>query len=143
MATFLAALASPVVAPITNLFTSILDRVLPDKVANDQAKVELAKMTLNGELSQIMGQLEINKVEAASNSTFVAGWRPFIGWICGCAIAYEMILRPLLTFAAHAFGGHVDAPDIQTQDLIGLVVTMLGMGALRTIDKTQGSQAGH
>jgi hypothetical protein len=129
--------------PIVTLANTILDRVLPDKAANDAAKIEMAKMTLNGELNQLAGQLEINKVEAASSSTFVAGWRPFIGWTCGCAIAYEMILRPLLTFTAGCFGGHFTAPDIATQDLIGLVVTMLGMGTLRTIDKTQGATAGH
>jgi hypothetical protein len=131
------------VAPLATLANSILDRVLPDKAANDAAKIELAKMQLSGDLNAIAGQIETNKVEAASTSTFVAGWRPFIGWTCGCAIAYEMIIRPLLTFTVGCFGGHFVAPDIQTQDLIGLVVTMLGMGTLRTVDKIQGAPSGH
>lgn len=131
------------ISPIATLANSILDRVLPDKAANDAAKNQLAEMVINGQIQQMAGQLQIDNTEAASKFVFVAGWRPFIGWICGAGIGYEMILRPLLSFVVLIFHGHFAAPAIETQDLIGLVGTLLGMATLRTVDKTQGTGNGH
>ena len=67
----------------------LIDRLWPDPTQAAAAKLELLKLQQSGELQQITGQLEINKVEAANPSVFVSGWRPFIGWVCGTALAYQ------------------------------------------------------
>jgi len=134
-----ASAASAPVTSVANLANLIIDRVVPDKAQAAEYKQQAAMAILNGDLQQALGQLEVDKAEASSQSTFVAGWRPFIGWICGFALGYEMIFRPLLTFAFAHY--HAVAPSIDTGDLLGLVTAMLGMGAMRSYDKAQGTTA--
>jgi Holin of 3TMs, for gene-transfer release len=132
--------------PISNLATlanTVLSRVLPDKQAQEQAAAQLSMMQLSGELAQIAGQETTDNTEAASKSIFVAGWRPFIGWVCGAGVAYEMIIRPLLSFTVALFGAHWQAPAIETQDLIGLLTGLLGLAGMRTVEKVQGVSSGH
>ena len=79
-------------------------------------------------------QTEINKIEAGHRSMFVAGWRPAVGWICVCALAWGWILGPVIQFL---FPDRV-LPAIAMGEAISLVMAMLGMGALRTYEKRQG-----
>jgi hypothetical protein len=76
-------------------------------------------------------QSEINKMEAQHRSVFVAGWRPFIGWICGLALAYNFIIRDVIAWISP------DAmpPAIQMDQLITILLGMLGLGGLRTFEK--------
>lgn len=136
------AAAGPV-GPVADLIGGILNKVLPDKQANDAAKAALAEAALSGQLAQVQGQLAINLAEAQNKSVWVAGWRPAFGWVGAVGLAYQMILRPLLTFAVHLAGKTWDAPSIELQDLIGLCGTMLGFGIMRSVDKVSGSSSGH
>tara|TARA_Y100000356_G_C11188956_1_gene251036 strand:- start:87 stop:461 length:375 start_codon:yes stop_codon:yes gene_type:complete len=77
-------------------------------------------------------QAEINKIEAQHRTIFVAGWRPFIGWVCGFALAYNFVLRDLLVWW---FGPETAPPALQMEHLITVLVGMLGLGGLRSIDK--------
>ena len=77
-------------------------------------------------------QGEINKIEAQHRTIFVAGWRPFIGWVCGFALAYNFVLRDLLVWW---FGPETAPPALQMEHLITVLVGMLGLGGLRSIDK--------
>lgn len=128
---------------ILNIGSSLIDRLLPDKAANDAAKAQLVSMTTAGELQQIAGQLEVDKVEAASQSTFVAGWRPAIGWVCGLALLFDMVVRPLVNWLTAAFGHPINAPALDMSSLLPLLAGMLGFGAMRSFDKTQGTGNGH
>lgn len=123
------------ITAIANVANTVLGRVLPDKPAQDAAKVQLAEMQLQGELSQYADQIQVDNTEAASKSTFVAGWRPFIGWICGFALAYQYIAQPLLTFAVHLTGRTWAAPLIDMAMLNDLVLGMLGLAGMRTFEK--------
>jgi hypothetical protein len=132
--------------PITaalDLGGKVIDRILPDKAANDAAKAQLLQMQTAGELAQITGQLEVDKTEAASSSIFVAGWRPFIGWVCGSALAYQYIVSPVGQWLAALFGHPVSAPVLDIGQLMTLLLSMLGMGVLRSYDKTTGNANGH
>ena len=126
--------------PITaglDVLGKIIDRVLPDKAANDKAKAELLQMQMQGDLNQLMGQLEINKAEAASSSVFVAGWRPASGWICNIGLLYTFMIQPLLTWASQNF--HImSPPEIPFDALYVLLGSLLGVGTLRTVDKIKG-----
>lgn len=76
-------------------------------------------------------QSEINKMEAQHRSIFVAGWRPFIGWICGLALAYNFIIRDVIAWVSP----DIMPPAIQMDQLITILLGMLGLGGLRTFEK--------
>lgn len=120
---------------VLNIGAKILDRVIPDKAEREKAQAELVKMQLNGELQQLAGQLEVNKTEAAHQSVFVAGWRPFIGWVCGVALAYQFVLRPIITWAAPSLGYTVAEMPGLDDNLWELMFGMLGLGGLRSYEK--------
>jgi len=77
-------------------------------------------------------QAKINEQEAQHRSIFVAGWRPFIGWICGVALAYNFVLRDLIIFA---MGKDFVPPALQMDHLMTVLMGMLGLGAFRTYEK--------
>lgn len=123
-------------APILEVGKTLLDRFVPDPEAKRQAEAEFLKMAMDGELKQTIAQLEINAREAAHPSVFVAGWRPFFGWAGGAGFVYATILQPLLAWAAVIKGW--PAPPSLNLDLLWVVVTgMLGIGGLRTFEKTK------
>ena len=87
----------------------------------------------------MLAQLEINKAEAASGSLFKGGWRPFVGWTCGIAFAYHFVLQPLLIFVFAYIG--LETPDLPKFDvgtLLPVLGGMLGIGGLRSYEKTKG-----
>lgn len=134
------------VTAIINVANTVLDRVLPDKTANDAAKASLMQSQLNGEVAQIVAQAQIDTVEAASQSTFVAGWRPFVGWACGCAFVYAYILQPCIKVVAVLAHNHFDAslfPVVDTSEMMPVLLGMLGLGAARTVEKINGVGNGH
>jgi len=124
--------------PVSALFevgSKVLDRVLPDPAQQAAAKLELLKLQQNGELAQITGQMEINKVEAASSSLFVSGWRPSIGWVCGAGFAVQFVIGPLAEWGSALYGHPVKFPQMDTGTMMPLLLGMLGLGGLRTAEK--------
>lgn len=83
-------------------------------------------------------QTETNKEEAKHSNVFVAGWRPFIGWICGCGLAYHFIVQPIILLIFAVFGFDVKPPVFDMETLFTLLFGLLGLGGLRTIEKTKG-----
>lgn len=126
------------ISSIADVAKSILDKVLPDKAANDAAKARLGEMALSGELQQITGQLAINQVEAASTNWFVAGWRPAAGWTCVLGLFYAIFVQPLGTWIAALNGHPIVAPTLNVQLLMAILLPLLGIGTARTIEKIQG-----
>ena len=77
-------------------------------------------------------QTKINEIEAGHRTLFVAGWRPFIGWICGVALAYNFVIRDLFIWITKT----TDAPPaLQMEHLMTVLLGMLGLGGLRTFEK--------
>src|SRR5260370_9526391 len=74
-------------------------KVPPEKVLESQTELEKIRLGLESQLvQQVTAQIEVNKTEAANVSTFVAGCRPFIGWICGADLARQVIYGALFTW---------------------------------------------
>jgi hypothetical protein len=131
---------------------AIVNKVVPDKAAAAAATAQLQSMAASGELQAEMLQLQavtsaqtdINKVEAASTSLFVAGWRPYVGWICGTGLAMSAIVGPLFTWVA-ALCGHPTPFPIPNDPLLeSTLAGMLGMGhVLRTVEKVKGVVSAH
>jgi uncharacterized membrane protein required for colicin V production len=116
---------------------TVLEKWIPDANNREQAAVAMATQIH----LQIMGQIEVNKVEAASSSIFVAGWRPFIGWVCGGAYAYNFVVQPFLVFAITAFHGTLDTgqlPHLDWTEISFVLAGLLGLGAMKSYEKTKG-----
>lgn len=120
--------------PIFELGKTLIERWMPDPEKRREAEMELVRMAADGELRQVIAQLEINAREAAHPSVWVAGWRPGFGWAGVAGFAYATILQPLLSWAA-AIKGWPEPPALNL-DLLWVVVTgMLGIGGLRSLEK--------
>lgn len=135
--------------PITAILetgNTIIDKIWPDADEAEKRKLELATIAHSGDMARLQakvksltGQLEINKQEASHKSIFVAGWRPFVGWVCGFALAYNFILMPLFNWLLFAFGVDIsDAPELDITDLIAILGGMLGFGYMRMEEKKKG-----
>jgi hypothetical protein len=77
-------------------------------------------------------QTKINEIEAQHRTVFVAGWRPFIGWVCGVALAYNFVIRDLFVWALQP---ETVPPALQMEQLMTVLLGMLGLGGLRTYEK--------
>ena len=127
--------------PITAIVTvgsQLITRLFPDPAQAAAANLELTKMQMSGELAQITGQLDINKVEAASTSVFVSGWRPFVGWVCGLGLGYVAIVEPIARFIATMVGYTGNFPVIDTTITMQVLMGMLGLAGMRSYDKKNG-----
>ena len=110
---------------------SILDKFIVDK----DLKVKLQHELETAIHSANLAQLEVNKSEAAHKSIFVAGWRPFVGWVCGVSLAYHFILAPILQFGFALSGMEQELPEFDFSQLSTVLMGMLGLGGLRTFEK--------
>lgn len=122
--------------------SGLLDKLIPDPEARAKAQLDLLKLQQDGAFKELDAQLqvnlaqaEINKVEAASQNGFQAGWRPLAGYACVAGLGYEFLLRPLLPWCLSVSG--IDAPPLPSLDgvLFELMFGMLGLGTLRTADR--------
>lgn len=136
----------PLVAKLLPFVGPILERVIPNKAKAEEAKLllqtELAKNEADilkslAELDK--GQIELNKLDAQSDSRFKSMWRPALAWVCVTSFAWHTFLLPFIVFVAE-FRGYI-LPDIPTFDpslLSTVLVGILGLGAFRTYEKKQG-----
>lgn len=125
------------IGTIVEVVGKVLDKVIPDPVKKAEALQKLAEMEQRGDLAIIAGQTEINKIDAASGDRFQSRWRPFIGWVCGGALALQLVAAPLLVWGSGLAGHPTQFPELETELLTGMVVSMLGIGTMRSYDKSK------
>jgi len=134
--------AIPFIGDLIDGVKDIVSEVVVDKDKRDQVNLELKKLEDNAQArldAQVTGQIEINKVEAGSDSTFVAGWRPAVGWVGAAGFAWITLLQPMLSwFAAVTFGYVGGFPTVNADILIYMLSGLLGFGGLRTFEKYKG-----
>lgn len=133
------------ITAVLDIGGKIIDRVWPDPATRDAAKLEMFKAAQTGELAEAQqsfelakAQADVNAVEAANTNVFVAGWRPFVGWVCGCGFAVIFVLGPLLEWTSGLAGHPVKFPVLDGATLTGLLMAMLGLGTMRTVEKVKG-----
>lgn len=123
-----------------------IDKIWPDKTEADKARAALDQAVLAGELRDLENQwnnasqqIEVNKIEAASDSFWKSGWRPYCGWIGGTGLAYAAIIEPIARFIAKvAFDYNGSFPQIDTSITMQILFLLLGAGAMRTVERVQG-----
>ena len=123
------------IAPVTGL----LDKFIPDAGERARLAHEIATMAEKQAHELALAQIEVNKAEAASDSIFKGGWRPFIGWVCGAAFAYHFVAQPLMIFIALTLGVQLPPlPEFEMASLMTVLGGLLGLGGLRTFEKYKG-----
>ena len=145
--------------PVTAIFgvaEKVLERVWPDPAQKADALQKMAELKQSGELSFLnadialmSGQIETNKLEAQHGGMFKGGWRPFVGWVCGVALAYKFVAMPAIVSAVQIIAFYSGAervfpvhmlPVIEWPALSVILMGMLGLGTMRSYEKRKTSQ---
>ena len=119
---------------------NIIDQFVETCDEKQAAEVIKAKLMMKPTMMKpSLAQIELNKIEAGHRSTFVAGWRPFIGWVSGFALAYNFVIRDLIAWVMVNTGTEASLPpDLAMGELMTVLLGMLGLGAFRTAEKFGG-----
>lgn len=118
--------------------SALLSKVIPDKDERNRLAHEIATMAERQAHEQIMAQVEVNKEEASHPSIFVSGWRPFIGWTCGFAMAFNFIGIPLIDTGTVLAGYTVELNPLDLEIMLPVLLGMLGLGGMRSYEKRNG-----
>lgn len=130
------------------LGTTVINKIWPDPVKQAEEQRKLAELYQKGDLAELdahvklmLAQMEINKAEASHKSVFVAGARPFIIWAGGFSMVWSGIIHPLLTWVWAFAGIDGTPPPLIESAALGTIVTgLLGVGGMRSYDKSKGVQ---
>jgi hypothetical protein len=125
------------VAAVSNLASTVVTRVWPDATELEKAKLTLAVQEVQNEYNLVIGQIDINKIEAASSDWKVSGARPAAMWVGVITLLYNGIGMSLLSWVALCFGLPVP-PVIPDTGAVTALFALLGIGGLRTYDKVKG-----
>lgn len=123
---------------IAGLVDTVVDKIWPDANIAANSKADAIKAELTKELQYTLGQLEINKIEAANPNVFVSGWRPAVGWVCVAGFGYELLLRNIVNGVLISFGLVPAFPGIDADALQALLFGLLGLATTRTVEKVKG-----
>lgn len=124
-------LIESLISPIT----SLLDKFIEDKDQKNSLAHEIATMSQKYAQESALAQIEVNKVEAASSSMFVSGWRPAVAWVCTLGMASNFIVIPMTNFVLAMFESAITIPLIDTATMMPVLMGMLGLGAMRSVEK--------
>lgn len=121
----------PITAGI-DLAKVAIEKIWPDKTEQEKAQLAAA-------VAMVQGQLDINRAEASSGNAFVGGWRPFIGWVCGAAFAWNWCGLPIATFVLAYIGKPMTLAQADMTEMMPVLMGMLGLGALRSYERVKGA----
>lgn len=126
------------ISTVLDIGGKILDRVIPDNNARQQAKDELAKAINDQDFQLTMAQIQINLEEAKSDNIFKSGWRPFTAWVCATAFALHFVILPIVNIGVVGWGYKAIVIPFDMGTLLTVLGGLLGLGTLRSIDKIKG-----
>ncbi|OHD22470.1 MAG: hypothetical protein A2Y38_24985 [Spirochaetes bacterium GWB1_59_5] len=128
----------------------------PEMTAEQKAQIEMqllvmesaaAKAAADFDAAQMQGQVDLNKIEAGSDSIFKSGWRPAVGWICVAGLTLTFLVKPLLPWICQVGALMVGResivppiPEIPMNDLLILLSGLLGLGTMRSVEKIKGTR---
>ena len=141
--TILAGGIKPVFEGIGGLAKDIREALTGEAILDPNKKAELEAKAMEIEFAAVKAQTDINLEEAKNPKIFVSGWRPFIGWVCGSALAWQFIGNPIFDWGVKLAGKSITPPMIDTGSLITILMALLGLGGLRTFEKYKSSQSNH
>ena len=119
---------------VSDLVGTVIGKIWPDKTEQEKQQLAAAVMV-------VQGQIDTNKAEAANPNVFVSGWRPFIGWVCGSACAWNWIGLPMAKMLLTVSGHPIALEPADISQMMPVLLGMLGLGGLRTVEKIKGVAA--
>ena len=126
-------LAQSLIAPVTE----ILDKFIEDKDQKAALAHEIATIADKQANEQAIAQIQLNSVEAAHQSLFVAGWRPAVGWVCALAMLLNFILIPFINLGMEFAGQDMRLDLIEMDTMMPVLLGMLGLGGMRSYEKAR------
>lgn len=117
--------------------TGLLERVIPDKTEANRLAHEITTLAEKQAHEVAKAQIEVNKVEASHQNLFVAGWRPATGWSCVFAMCGNFMIIPFTNFVMELMEKDIVIPLIPMDTMMPVLLGMLGLGGLRTYEKTR------
>jgi hypothetical protein len=136
-------LSGGLLSGISGLINTIRGKSPEDAMKLAELTAKYQGDILQADIAAQQSQMDINKVEAASSSTFVASWRPLIGYVCGAAFAINFVIGPLGTWGSALAGHPVVFPNLDMRDMMPVLLGMLGLGTMRSYEKVNGLKSGH
>ena len=117
--------------------SSLLDKVIPDADERSRLAHEIATLAERQAHEIAKAQIAVNKEEASHASMFVSGWRPAVGWVCCAGLASNYLLVPFANFGLGVAGSVYMVPLLDLSEMMPVLLGMLGLGAMRTVEKTK------
>lgn len=127
-----------ILGPLLDAAGKIFDKIFPDETSANKAKAELMLAAQSQDFQLAMEQIKTNQEEAKHASVFVAGWRPFIGWVCGAALAWHFIGYDLAAWIVAIKKSDIVLPVISSDNLMELTFALLGLAGMRSWEKAKG-----
>lgn len=120
--------------PVVTGILGGLDNLFTSKEEKEAAKLRILSELNKPHVLQALANIE----EAKHPNWFVAGWRPGIGWICAAGLAYQFLVLPFASLIAVGLGYYDALPEVDSDVLMTMTLSLLGLGGLRTYEKTKG-----
>ena len=127
-------------SPLISGIMGIVNKVIADQDTRDQIERDIKMYTLTSDFQNAMAQIELAKVDQASESMWKSGWRPFIGWTCGTSFAWHFLCVPILVFIGACFNHPIPLPEFDIQTMMTVLLGMLGLGGYRTYEKIENAK---
>ena len=121
---------------VVGVVDNVLDKFVEDKDLRAKLDHELKTQVQHANLAQI----EVNKAQASHPSIFVAGARPAIMWICAFGLGWQFVFQPVCAWAMTIWAPALPIPIIPTEGLMTLTLSLLGLGGMRSFEKSKGIQ---
>ncbi len=118
--------------------TKLIGKFVEDKDKKNELAHKLASMAEKHANELAKGQIDINKEQAKHPSIFVSGARPAIMWVCCLGLLWQFFIGPILTWFAVMFNPDLMPPSLEMEGLVTLVMSLLGLGAMRSFEKSKG-----
>ncbi len=121
---------------VIGVVDNVLDKFVEDKDLRTKLNHELKTQVQQANLAQIA----VNQEQARHPSIFVAGARPAIMWICAFGLGWQFVFQPICVWALAIWATDLTIPIIPTEGLMTLTLSLLGLGGMRSFEKSKGIQ---
>ncbi len=117
--------------------TGLLDKFVEDKDQKAKLAHEIATLAERQAHEIAKSQIEVNKSESQSGSVFIGGWRPATGWVCVLGFGVNFLVIPLTNLFLSITENPLLVPSLDVSEMMPVLLGMLGLGSMRTVEKTK------
>ena len=114
--------------------TGVVGEFIEDKDKKNEIEAKLTQSLISLDLAQAQANIE----SAKSSSIFVAGARPAIMWVCCLGLLTNFFILPLMEWASATWFPEIPMPKLETEELMTLTLSLLGLGGMRSFEKSKG-----